>query len=414
MFRPFFAFIGSRYTKAKRKNHFISFISLSSMLGIALGVMVLITVLSVMNGFGKEIRTKLLSVAPHITVRQLAGNLTNWQPIIDKLQQDLAISGVAPYILSHGMLADAGNIQPVLIRGIEPNKVNAVYPLEKNIIYGELTGLTAGNFGVILGIDLARILGVKIGNKITVIVPETTVTITGIMPRLKTFKVVGIFNSGTDYDNHNIFINLVDAAKMLRMDDGITGLQLRISDELAAPKISKQLAKMLGNNYWISDWTDEYSNFFQAVKMEKTVMTLILLLIIAVAAFNLVSSLVMIVTDKRADIAIMRAMGATRTEIIGIFVVQGMIIGIIGTSVGVILGILLATNVTALVEMLQQALKVKFIAEDVYFIGYLPAVIDKVDVIMISIFALVMSLLATFYPAWQAANIHPAEALRYE
>jgi lipoprotein-releasing system permease protein len=385
------------------------------MVGIALGVMVLITVLSVMNGFSKEIRSKLLSVTPHITLRQVQGHLTNWRPILKKLSRYPEISGAAPYILSPGMLIDRGNIQPVLIRGIEPQQINAVYPLEKNISLGRLADLTNNNFGVVVGVDLARILGVTVGDKVTLIVPETTVTIAGIIPRIKTLKVVGIFKSGTEYDNNNIFINLTDAGKIFRIHGGISGIQLRVIDELKTSNITKQLAQLFGHKYWITDWTNEYQNFFQAVKMEKTVMTLILLLIITVAVFNLVSSLVMIVTDKRADIAIMRSMGASRKSIMGIFVVQGCIIGVIGTMIGLILGLLLASNVTVLVEMLQQLLNVKFNAEDVYYgIGYLPSEIKQVDVIMICAFSLMMSLLATIYPAWQAANIQPAEALRYE
>ena len=414
MFRPFFAFVGCRYTRAKRQNHFISFISLTSMLGIALGVMVLITVLSVMNGFSKEIRSQMLSVAPHITLRAQEGNLVHWGAILEQLHGVPEVTGAAPYILSHGMLVDKGNIQPVLIRGIEPDKINTVYPLEKNIIAGDLNNLKNNTFGVVLGIDLANALGVKIGDKITLIVSETTVTIAGVIPRLKSLKVVGVFKSGTSYDNRNIFIHLADAAKIFRMHDGITGIQLRVADELKTRKITKDLAKLFDYKYWITDWTDEYTNFFQAIKMEKTVMCCILLLIIMVAAFNLISSLVMMVTDKRADIAIMRAMGADRKNIMGIFMVQGSIIGVVGTIIGLVLGLLLAANVTVIVEAIQNILSIKFISEDVYFIGFVPSDIKALDVIMTCVFSLAMSFLATIYPAWRAANVQPAEALRYE
>lgn len=414
MFRPFFAFVGSRYTRAKRKNHFISFISLTSMLGIALGVMVLITVISVMNGFSKEIRVQMLSVTPHITLRQMEGPLVNWQPVLEQVMHNPEVKGAAPYILSHGMLTERTNVQPVLIRGIEPNKINDVYPLEKNLTAGNLADLTSGSFAAVLGFELAEHLDVKIGDKVTLIVPETTVTIAGVIPRLKTLRVIGILSSGTYYDNNNIFMNLSDASKIFRMHGGITGIQIKVSDEIKTPKISRQLSKLFGGRYIVTDWTDEYSNFFKAIKMEKTVMCCILLLIIAVAAFNLVSSLVMMVTDKRADIAIMRAMGASRKSIMGVFVVQGFIIGVIGTLVGLGLGLLLASHVTSLVDMLQNLLHVQFISEDVYFIGFVPSDIRQFDVIMICSFSLVMSLLATLYPAWQAANIQPAEALRYE
>ena len=414
MFRPFFAFVGCRYTRAKRKNHFISFISLTSMLGIALGVMVLITVLSVMNGFSKEIRQQILSVTPHITLRAVDGRLEHWHKIIPQLQRIPAITGAAPYILSHGMLVESENIQPVLIRGIDPSQIQGVYPLAEKIIQGNFTDLAQKKFAVLLGTELAAAMGVNVGDKITLMVPETNITIAGATPRMKSLLVVGIFKSGTFYDNNNIFINLQDAAKLLRMHDGISGIQIKVQDELQTENVITQLEELLPQKYSIADWTAEHANFLRAIQMEKTVMCCILLLIIAVAAFNLVSSLVMMVNDKRADIAIMRAMGASRNSMMGIFIIQGSIIGIVGTALGLVFGLLLAGNVTAIVDCIQNFLSVKFVSEDIYFVGFVPSNIHALDVAMICLFSFVMSLLATIYPAYRAANVQPAEALRYE
>jgi len=413
MFKPFFAFVGYRYTKVKRKNHFISFISLTSMLGIALGVMVLITVLSVMNGFSKEIRHHMLSVAPHVTLNAGKERLNNWRQLLAELLAMPQVSGATPYILGNGMLMENGQVQPVLVRGILPDQINNVYPLADNIISGELLDLKPNAFGLIIGKPLADSLGVGVGQKISLIVPEATVTPMGVMPRVKRFIVVGIFESGTNYDTQQAFIHLQDAATLLKMQ-GITGIQLKVADELEARSIARNIAAHYKFNYWVTDWTHDYENFFEAIKMEKTVMWCILLLIICVAAFNLVSSLVMMVTDKRSDIAIMRTMGASAKSIMGIFVMQGSIIGLFGTILGLGSGLLLANNVTEIVEVIQRIFNVHFISADVYFIGFVPSQIESVDVIMICTFALLMSILATIYPALRAARIQPAEALKYE
>lgn len=414
MFSPLFAFIGVRYSGIKRKNQFISFISLTSMIGIALGVTVLITVLSVMNGFSKEIRAQMLSIAPHATLRAYDGYLKNWEHIIKDLKKYPMIKGVAPFIAEQGMLTSKGDVQGVYVVGILPKEINNVFPLENNIIAGSIDDLSSKKFSTIIGRELATKLGLWVGDKITILAPETNVSPAGVMPRLKRFLIVGIFDTGTNYDNTNIFINLRDASVLYRLNDGITGIQMKLVDELQAGVISKKIAAFYNHEYRVSNWTEVYSTYFKAIKMEKTVMWFILLLIIAVAGFNLVSSLVMMVTDKRPDIAILRTMGASRRSVMGIFMVQGTLIGFIGTLLGLIFGLLLANNVTQIVGFIENFFQVKFISQDVYFIGYLPSEIQSIDVILICLFSLIMSFVSTLYPAYRAGGVKPAEALRYE
>lgn len=414
MFKPFFLFVGYRYAHSKRKNHFISFISLTSMLGIAIGVTVLITVLSVMNGFNKEIRAKMLNVTPHIVFRSYDTALFHWHELLPQILSEPGVVGATPYIISQDLLVANGMSYPSLVRGIDPKVINDVYPLENNITEGSLDSLCTGSFNVALGKQLARNLGVKLNDKVTLLVPEASMTIAGVAPKFKRLKVAAIFDTGTSFDDRNAFINIGDANKLFKMQNGITGIQIRVNDELDAPKIARSLDKRFENKYWVVDWASEYSSFFEALNMEKTVMWCILCLIIAVAAFNLVSSLVMMVTDKRSDIAILRTMGATPRDVMGIFIAQGAIIGIFGTILGLICGLLLAYNVTGIVEHIQSLLNVKFVSEDVYLIGFVPSQIKSSDVIFVSSISIIMSLLATIYPAWRAASIAPAEALRYE
>lgn len=414
MFKPFFLFVGYRYAHSKRRNHFISFISLTSVLGIAIGVTALITVLSVMNGFNKEIRSKMLSVTPHIILRGLDVPLLNWQHLVPKILAEPGVVGAVPYILSQGLLVENGVVQPTVVRGIDPGLLDEVYPLRKNISSGSLDALQAGTFKVALGYYLAQGMGVEVGDQVTLLIPETNASIAGITPKYKRLKVAAIYKTGTSYDDRNIFINIKDADRMFKMHNSISGIQIRVVDELDAPKIAKALSYKFNNSYWISDWTNEYASFFEALNMEKTVMWCILLLIIAVAAFNLVSSLVMMVTDKRSDIAILRTMGATPKSVMGIFVAQGVIIGLVGTIIGLIGGLLLAYNVTAIVEQIQILFNVQFVSEEAYLIGFVPSQIRQTDIIVVCSISLIMSLLATIYPAWRAANIAPAEALRYE
>lgn len=416
MFKPFYAFIGTRYAYVKRKNHFISFISLSSVLGVALGVGVLIAVLSVMNGFNREIRVQMLSGTPHITIGKIGGFLNNWSELKQKVQTLPDVEGAAPFIFGQAMLSKPAHsyTQGVMVKGIDPQLISEVYPLKKKVIQGELNELAAGEFGVLLGRTTAEHFQVRVGDKISLIAPEASVTPVGIMPRIKQFTVVGVFEMGDLYDDKQIFINLEDASKLFRTQGAVSGLQLKVWEELQAPQIAQRIKASIGPEYWVVDWTYDFGNFFNALQIQKTVMSFILFLIIAVAAFNLVSSLVMMVTDKRADIAILRTLGASKLSIMGIFMTQGVIVGIVGTALGSGLGLFLATHVTQWVEKLQQFFQVDLVSKEVYLIGFLPSEIHVEDVLVIVATALIMCFMATLYPAFRAAAIQPAEALRYE
>jgi lipoprotein-releasing system permease protein len=416
MFNPFYIFIGLRYTRIQRKNHFISFISLMSVLGIALGVGVLIAVLSVMNGFNREIRAQMLSGTPHITVGKIGAPLLEWQALVKRLKQYPKVVGATPYIYNQGMLShlSTGRVQGVLIRGIDAKQIKEVYPLSEHLSKGKLKDLKPGEFGIILGKALANNFGVTVGDKVSLITPEASVTPAGILPRIKRFTVVGIFKIGDLYDDKQAFIDIKDADKLFRMQDAVNGIQLKVQDELEAPRIARNIYQDLKQDYWVIDWTQDFGSFFKALQIQKIVMTFILLLIIAVAAFNLVSSLVMMVADKRSDIAILRTLGASRRNIMGIFIAQGGIIGVMGTALGVVLGLFLALNVTGWVDKIQETFNVELVAKDVYLVGFLPSEIHKLDIVYIVIVALVMCFIATLYPAWRAASIQPAEALRYE
>lgn len=407
-------FVGLRYFFIKRKEHFGSFISLISTLGIALGVMVLITVLSVMNGFSKEIRAKILSTNPHITFKNYFGNLSNWESIVLDLKKDNQVSGVAPFIAQHGLLIFNGYSKPVMIIGIDPLQINNVYPLANNMVSGEIDNLTKHKFNIIIGKELADNLDLDINNTINLMVPAINVSPTGVDPRIKKMTIGGIFKAGTSYAQHHIFVNIRDIRKLYRIHNGITGIQLKVIDELKAPKIAHEISAKFEHKYSVVDWTLEFKAFFDALQMEKTVMGCILLLIIAVAGFNLVSSLIMLVMDKRSDIAILRVMGATSEEIMVIFMLQGSLIGLLGTLIGLIGGVLLANNITGLVNWLENLLKIQFVTEEAYFISFVPSDIHIRDVFWVVFGALFMSFIATLYPAWRASKIKPAEALRYE
>jgi len=416
MFKPLPFYIGLRYTRAKRRNHFISFISLTSILGIALGVTALITVLSVMNGFEKELRHRMLGMSAHVVVRTIDKSWHDWQDLAQQLRQRPHVTGVAPFIQGQAMVTYNKNVEGAFLQGISPEIEPQVSQVQDKMITGSIDNLKAGQFGVVLGRELAHTLGVWIGHKITLVVPQASVTPVGILPRMKRFTVQGIFSVGMhEFDSGLVLLHLDDAAKLLRMPAGsLHGLNLKLDDMFLAKPFSRNLQQELPHGYQSYDWTYRHKNFFEAIKMEKTVMFVILTLIVAVAAFNIVSTLVMVVTDKQADIAILRTLGATPRTVMGIFIVQGTLIGVFGTLLGLAGGVSLALNIETVIPALEQFMGIQFLSPDVYYISDLPSDLRWLDVYRISTLSLIISLLATIYPAWRASRIQPAEALRYE
>jgi len=415
MARPFELLVGLRYTRAKRRNHFISFISLSSMIGIALGVTVLITVLSVMNGFGEELRARILGVVSHITISGERGQLANWEEVAKTARTVPGYVASAPFVQGQGMITRGRIASGVIVRGILPGEEPKVAAIGDKMVEGSLAALKPGEFGVVLGRELAFKLGAQVGAPVTIVTPEGQLTPAGLLPRLRRFTVVGIFEVGMyEFDSGLVLLHLEDAATLYQMKGKVSGLRLKIDDIYRAPLRALELNEQLGDDYRVRDWTREHANFFRALKMEKTVMFVIMLLIVAVAAFNIVSTLIMVVTDKRAEIAILRTLGASPRSIMGIFMVQGSIIGVVGTLIGAIGGVLLAHNVEVIVHFLEGLFGIRFLAADVYYISDLPSRIEWLDVVAITFSSLLMSFLATLYPAWRAAQTQPAEALRYE
>ncbi len=413
--RPYELFIGLRYTRAKRRNHFISFISLISMLGIALGVAALIIVLSVMNGFQKEIRARMLGITPHLQVVSDSGSLLTWQSTLDMVTHHPAVVSAAPYVSGQGMLSLNERVQGVMVQGIDPLAEDKLTQLSTKMKEGNLASLHPGEFGIVLGSDLARSLGAQLGEKILLLTPQGQITPAGMMPRLKQFRVVGIFEIGmAPYDNALALININDAQKLYRMGDAVTGISARVQEVDLAPRIAAELGRNLPNDTYANDWTRQNSNYFIAVQMEKKMMFIFLLLIVVVAAFNIVSTLVMAVTDKQADIAILRTLGASPASIMKIFMVQGVIIGLIGMLLGVIGGVVIALNVGSIVSFIEHLFGVQFLAKDVYFISDVPSDLQRSDVLIVAAVSFIISLLATIYPSWHAAQTQPAEALRYE
>ena len=416
MFRPLFVFIGTRYTRAKRRNHFVSFISLTSMIGLALGVVVMIVVLSVMNGFDHEMRTRVLGMVPHATIES-GEPINDWQALASRVKQSKQVEAVAPFTQMQGLLTNNGNVQKILLNAIDPAQERKVSIIDGFMKQGSLDDLVAGGFGVVIGDKAATKLGVGMGDKVTFVSPEVTVTPAGMFPRMKRFTVVGIFHVGAgELDGYLGVTNLQDLARLHRWKpDQVQGLRLKFTDLFKAPRTAYDIAQNLGEHqYYSRDWTRTHGNLYQAIGMEKSIIGLLLLLIVAVAAFNIISTLVMVVNDKRGDIAILRTLGATPGQIMAIFMVQGTVIGVVGTLIGAGVGILAALNVSSAISALEGLIGHKFLNADVYFIDYLPSQLMAQDVLLVCGAALVLSFLATLYPAWRAARTQPAEALRYE
>lgn len=414
---PYELWIGWRYTRAgkrARRNRFISFISAISMAGIGLGVAALIVVLSVMNGFQKEVRDRMLSVLPHIEVFAAQGAMADWQGAIAAAKRNAEVVAGAPYVSGQTMLMREDALRGALVRGIDPALEPSVSDLAKQMREGRLDDLKPGAFGVVLGGELARALGVLPGDKITLVAPQGTVTPAGVVPRLKQFHVVGLFESGHyEYDSSLVFTHLEDAAKLFRVD-GVSGVRLRVKDMQEAPRVAAELAQTMPPDLLVRDWSRQNRTWFAAVQVEKRMMFIILTLIIAVAAFNLVSMLVMTVTDKQADIAILRTFGATPRSIQKVFIVQGWLIGLIGTALGVLFGALIAFNIEHIVPAIEQLFHVQFLPKDIYFISEFPSDPRMADMVAIAAVSVLLSLAATLYPSFRAARVNPAEALRYE
>ena len=405
--------IGFRYLSAKRRNHFISFISASSMVGMTLGVAVLILVLSVMNGFDRELRERILGMVPHGVVYE-RGGVQDWQALAKKVEAIPGVVAAAPLTRLQGMFAYQGRVQGAMVTGIEPSAESRVSILPNHIIEGELSSLHSGGFNVVLGAILAQRLNLMVGDKVTLMLPEATLSPAGILPRIKRLTVSGIFSVGAELDANLAVIHIEDARKLARLAGEAQSLRIKTEDLFKAPSLIWTLVNKVDEVYSGSDWTRTHGNLFQAIKMEKTMIGLLLLIIVAVAAFNIISTLVMVVTDKQSDIAILRTMGATPRTILQIFMVQGLSIGFVGVALGTILGIISALTVSSVIAWIEKVTGMHFLNSDVYFISYLPSQLLWSDVAVITSSALVLSFLATIYPAVRASKIQPAEALRYE
>jgi len=407
--------IGRRYLRSSRGNRFVSFISTISMLGIAIGVAVLIVVLSVMNGFEREVRGRILSLTSHATISAFGSGLADWQGTAAKIGDHPEVVASAPFIEAQALLIAGSNSSGAMVTGVLAGPESKVTAITQKMSAGSFESLTAGEYGIVLGSELAKALGVSLGERVVVVTSLRNTTPAGVMPRMRGFKVVGIFSAGMyEFDRNLAYVNLEDAARLYRMGEQVTGLRLKLTDLFLAPQLVRELALSLGGGYYVDDWTRKHANFFRSIQLTKSAMFLILLLVVAVAAFNIVSTLVMVVKDKRADIAILRTLGASPRGILQIFMTQGTAIGLIGTAAGVALGVLIAVNLETLIHGLEAVLGVHFLDAKVYYISDLPATVQWPDVLKISLTSFLLCCLSTLYPAWRAARTQPAQALRHD
>ncbi|WP_296247275.1 lipoprotein-releasing ABC transporter permease subunit [Pseudomonas sp. UBA4194] len=414
MFRPLSIFVGLRYTRAKRRKSFISFISMTSMIGLALGVLAMIVVLSVMNGFQREMSSRILGMVPHAMIQGVKP-LDDWQPVAAAALKNPQVLAAVPFTELDGMLSYKGLMQPIQISGVDPAREGDVSIVADHIVQGRLEDLKPGEFGVVIGEITARRFRLNVGDKITLIVPEVSTAPGGITPRMQRLNVVGVFKVGAELDGSMGLINAADAAEMQRWQPNqVQSVRLKLKDLYKAPEVSAAIVQSLGDRYKADDWTHTQGSLFSAMKMEKTMIGLLLLMIVAVAAFNIIATLIMVVNDKGADIAILRTIGATPRQIMGIFMVQGTVIGVAGTVIGGVLGVIAAINVSAIVGWVERVSGQHIFTSDVYFISNLPSQLQWQDVALICSAGLILSFLATIYPAYRASQIEPAHALRYE
>ncbi|HBK55263.1 MAG TPA: lipoprotein-releasing ABC transporter permease subunit [Xanthomonadales bacterium] len=414
MLRPLALAIGLRYTRAKRRTRFISFISAVSMAGIGLGVAALITVISVMNGFGEELRARILGMVSHATVSAVGEALSDWPEAVALARTDPRVIGAAPYVEREALL-NGPRPQGAIVRGIEPSHEVSVSEFGSSMLAGQLDALRPGAYNIVLGKELALWLGVSVGDPVTVTVPEFRTTVIGALPQMRRFTVSGIYEIGfQDADRGMALIHLADAQRLTRMGEGVTGVRLKLEDIFQARRVADDLADRLGGHYHVRDWSSDHASFFRAIRIEKTMIFIVVSLVVAVAAFNLVSSLVMLVTDKQADIAILRTLGMSPGTVLSIFMIQGLVIGGVGIVLGVVLGVGLTLNLDLVVDLVEQVFGIEVMPKDMYYVTGLPTALHWPEVGLIAAIAFVMSLLATLYPSWRAARTDPAMALRYE
>jgi len=407
--------IGRRYLRASRGNRFVSFISTISMAGVAIGVAVLIVVLSVMNGFEREVRDRILSLTAHATISALGARMTDWQDAAARIRDNPAVLGAAPFIEDQALLIAGNKSSGAIVTGVLPEDERQVTIISSKTTAGSFDAMKPGEYGIVLGDELAKALGVGMGQRVVIVTSLRTTTPAGVMPRMRTFKVVGLFRAGMyEYDRNLAYVQIADAARLYRMGDDVTGIRLKLADMFAAPRVVRELAVTLGGGYYVDDLSRKHATFFRSIQLTKSALFIILLLVVGVAAFNIVSTLVMVVKDKRSDIAILRTVGAAPRSILSIFMTQGVAIGVIGTLSGVLLGVLISVNLEWLVHGLEALLGQHFLDAKVYFITDLPALVEWSDVLKISLTSFGLCCISTLYPSWRAARTQPAQSLRHE